>query len=65
MPTVYRRVENFDGYRLFNYLMENILMDGHYLLPNTVLPLKLDGLNFDGLAGRCQECQYFPLYDNN
>ena len=28
---------NFDGCRLFKYLTENILTDGHYLLPNTVL----------------------------
>ena len=25
-------------------------MDGQCLLPNTVLPSKFDGLNFDGLA---------------
>ena len=29
---------NFDGYWFFKYLTENILMDGHYLLPNAVLP---------------------------
>ena len=34
--------------------MENILTDGHCLLPNAVLPWKFDGLNFDGLAGKCK-----------
>ena len=29
-------------------------MDGQYLLPNTVLPSKFDGLNFDGMAGKRQ-----------
>ena len=38
----------------FIYLMENILTDGHCLLPNAVLPWKFDGLNFDGLAGKCK-----------
>ena len=37
-------------------------MDGQYLLPNTVLPSKFDGLNFDGLAGKRQNRQNFPLY---
>ena len=37
----------------FIYVMENILTDGHCLLPNPVLPWKFDGLNFDGLAGKC------------
>ena len=38
----------------FIYLMVNILTDGHCLLPNAVLPWKSDGLNFDGLAGKCK-----------
>ena len=42
--------------------MENILTDGQCLLPNTVLPSKFDGLNFDGLAGKRQNRQNFPLY---
>ena len=46
----------------FKYLTENILMDGQCLLPNTVLPSKFDGLNFDGLAGKRQNRQNFPLY---
>ena len=37
-------------------------MDGQCLLPNTVLPSKFDGLNFDGLAGKRQNHQNFPLY---
>ena len=36
-------------------------MDGQCLLPNTVLPSKFDGLNFDGLAGKRQNRQNFPL----
>ena len=35
-------------------------MDGQCLLPNTVLPSKFDGLNFDGLAGKRQNRQNFP-----
>ena len=35
-------------------------MDGQCLLPNTVLPSKFDGLNFDGLAGKHQNRQNFP-----
>ena len=27
---------NFDGYLLFKYLTENVLMDGHYTLVNAV-----------------------------
>ena len=38
----------------FIHLMENILTDGHCLLPNAVLPWKFDGLNFDGLAEKCK-----------
>ena len=38
----------------FIYMMENILTDGHYFLPNAVLSWKFDGLNFDGLAGKCK-----------
>ena len=37
-------------------------MDGQCLLPNTVLPSKFDGLNFDGLAGKRQNRQNFLLY---
>ena len=44
----------------FKYLMENILTDGQFLLANTVLPSKFDGLNVDGLAGKRQNCQNFP-----
>ena len=35
-------------------------MDGQCLLPNTVLPSKFDGLNFDGLAGKRQNRLKFP-----
>ena len=35
-------------------------MDGQCLLPSTVLPSKFDRLNFDGLAGKRQNCQNFP-----
>ena len=35
-------------------------MDGQCLLSNTVLPSKFDGLNFEGLAGKHQNCQNFP-----
>ena len=61
----YRIAGNFDGGNfdrcwLFKYLMKNILTDGQCLLPNTVLPLKFDGLNFDGLAGKHQNRQNFP-----
>ena len=41
--------------------MENILTDGHCLLPNTVLPKNLDGLYFNDLAGKHQKHQNFPL----
>ena len=41
--------------------MEKILTDGQCLLPNTVLPSKFDGLNFDSLAGKHQNRQNFPL----
>ena len=37
-------------------------MDGQCLLPNTVLPSKFDGLNFDGLTGKHQNRQNFLLY---
>ena len=40
----------------------NILTDDQCLLPNTALPSKFDGLNFDGLAGKRQNRQNFPLY---
>ena len=36
-------------------------MDGQCLLPKIVLPSKFDGLNFDGLAGKRQNRQNFPL----
>ena len=49
---------NFDGYRFFKYLTEDILTNGQCLLPNA-------GLNFDSLAGKCQKCQNFPLYGNS
>ena len=56
--------ENFDGYRLFKYLMENILTDGHCLSPYTckccIDYKQFDGLNFDGLAGKRQKCQNPP-----
>ena len=42
------------------YLTRNILTDAHCLLPNTVMPLKFDGLNFDGLAGKHQKRHNFP-----
>ena len=57
---VYRIVQNidggnFDGYWLFKYLTENILMDGHCLSPYTcklcIVFKQFDWLNFDGLAG--------------
>ena len=55
---------NYDGYWLFKYLMENILMDGHYLSPYTckccIVFKQFDGLNFDGPAGKHQN---FALYD--
>ena len=53
--------EKVDRYRLFKYLMENILTDGHCLLPNAVLLKNFEGLNFDGLAGKHRN---FPLYGN-
>ena len=31
----YRIAQNFDGYRLFKYLTENSLTDGHCLSPYT------------------------------
>ena len=34
---------NFDGYGLFKYLTENILMDGYH---GPVMPKKFYGLNF-------------------
>ena len=41
-------------------MTQNILTEGQCLLPNTVLPSKFDGLNFDGLAGKRQNRQNFP-----
>ena len=65
--TVYCKIlmgGNFDGYWLFKYLMENILMDGHCLSPYTckccIVCKQFDGLKFDGLAGKCQKHQNFP-----
>ena len=57
---------NFDGYRLFKYLMENILTDGHCNC--CIVFEQFDGLNFDCLAGKRQKRQNFPpsnfvLYD--
>ena len=55
----------FDRYRLFKYLMENILTDGHCLSPYTckrcIVFQQLDGLNFDNLAGKHQKRQNPPL----
>ena len=74
---IYRIVEifdggNFDGFWLFKYLMENILMDDDCLSPYTLKHCtvfkQFDGLNFDGQAGKCQKrqnsppCQNFALY---
>ena len=36
------------------------MTDAHCLLPNAVMPLKIDGLNFDGLAGKYQKRHNFP-----
>ena len=42
------------------------LTDGHYLSPYTckrcIIFKQFDGLNFDGLAGKCQKRQNFTLY---
>ena len=50
------------------YLTENILTDGYCLSPYTCKMLycfkQLDGLNFDGLAGKHQKHQNFPLSKN-
>ena len=47
-----------------NYLMENILTDGHCLSPYTckccIVFKQFNGLNFDGLAGKRQKLQNFP-----
>ena len=55
---------NFDEQLLFKYLTENILTDGHCLLPYTckhcVVFKQFDGLTFDGLAGSCLKRQNFP-----
>ena len=65
---------NFDGYRLFKYYTENILMDGYCLSPYTckccIVFKKFDRLNFDGLAQKCQKrqnspCQNFALYSSS
>ena len=64
---------NFDRYRLFKYLTENILTDGHYLLPCICKRCNVfkifDGLKFDSLAGKRQKrqnfpCQNFALFGN-
>ena len=36
------------------------MTDAHCLLPNAVMPLKIDGLNFDCLAGKHQKRHNFP-----
>ena len=45
----------------------NVLMDGHCLSPWTcrccISFKKIDGLNFDGLAGKHQKRQNFALYN--
>ena len=55
---------NFDGHWLFKYLTENILMDGYCPSPYTckccTVFKQFNGLNFDGLAQKHQECQNFP-----
>ena len=42
----------------------NILTDGHCLSPYSykccIVFKQFNGLNFDGLAGKCQKCQNFP-----
>ena len=54
--TDYRIAQNFDRYRLFKYLTENILMNGNCLSPYTckgcIVFKQCDGLDFDGLAGK-------------
>ena len=44
-------------HRLFKCLTENISMDGHCLLPNSVMPYRS---KFDGLAGKHQKRQNLP-----
>ena len=48
----------------FKFLTENILTDGYCLSPCTfkfcTVFKQFDGLNFDGLAGKCQKRQNFP-----
>ena len=65
----YYIAQNFDGYWLFN-----ILMDGHCLSPYTckhcIVFKHYDELNFDGLAGKCLKSQISPrqnfvLYSND
>ena len=36
------------------------MTDAHCFLPNAIMPLKIDGLNFDGLAGKHQKRHNFP-----
>ena len=66
---LYRIAQNFDGghfdgFRLFKYLMENMLTDDHCLSPYNckfcIVFKQFDRLNFDGLAGKRQKCQNFP-----
>ena len=46
-------------------MTENILTDGHLLSAYTckccIVLKQFDGLNYDGLAGKCQKRQNFPL----
>ena len=50
---------------LAKYLMENILMDSHFLSPCTckrcIVYKQFDRLNFDVLAKKHQKRQNFPL----
>ena len=56
---------NFDRYWFFKHLTENILTDGHLLSAYTckccIVLKQFDGLNYDGLAGKSQKRQNFPL----
>ena len=55
---------NFDGYLLFQYLMDNILTDYHCLSPYTckccIVIKQFNGLNFDSVAGKRQKHHNFP-----
>ena len=67
----YHIVQNFDEGEIlmdtdFKYLTKNILTDDHCLSPYTckccTVVKQFNGLNFDGLAGKHQKRQNFPLY---